>query len=51
MTYYPIQASGVVAQYPLERARQWQAITSRTAGGYMERGLNPETRRVRWEVT
>ena len=50
MTYYPIQESGAAAQFPLARMRRWQTLETRTPGGYTARGLQPEARRVHWQL-
>jgi len=50
MNYYPIQETGAAAQFPMVRARRWQSLETRTAGGHVARGLQPETRRVHWQL-
>lgn len=50
MNYYPIQETGAAAQFPMVRTRRWQSLETRTAGGHVARGLQPETRRVHWQL-
>ncbi len=50
MLYYPIQNTGAVAQFPLVRTRRWQTLETLTLGGHAARGLQPEARRVHWQM-
>lgn len=50
MTYYPIQESGSAAQFPIVRTRRWRTLETRTLGGHVARGLQPEARRVQWQL-
>lgn len=50
MKYYPIQNTGATAQFPIVRTRRWQGLETRTPGGHTARGLQPETRRVHWQL-
>ena len=50
MAYYPIQATGASAQFPIVRTRRWQTLETRTRGGHISRGLQPEARRVHWQL-
>ncbi len=50
MMYYPIQATGAAAQFPIVRTRRWKTLETRTQGGHMSRGLQPEARRVHWQL-
>lgn len=50
MTNYPIQETGAAAQFPMVRTRRWQTLETRTQGGNVARGLQPEARRVHWQL-
>jgi hypothetical protein len=50
MTYYPIQETGAAAQFPMVRTRQWRTLETRTESGHVARGLQPEARRVHWQL-
>lgn len=50
MMYYPIQESGAAAQFPMVRTRRWQTLETQTLGGHVARGLQPEARRVHWQL-
>jgi hypothetical protein len=50
MMYYPIQATGTAAQFPMVRTRRWKTLETRTQGGHVSRGLQPEARRVHWQL-
>ena len=41
MTWFPQIGSGSIAQFPLQRARKWRAISNQMEGG--ERILLPDT--------
>ncbi|HEY3439859.1 MAG TPA: hypothetical protein VGK29_03875 [Paludibaculum sp.] len=50
MNYYPIQETGAAAQFPVVRTRRWQTLETCTPGGHVARGVQPETRRVHWQL-
>ena len=50
MAYFPIQVTGATAQFPLMRTRRWRTLETRTPGGHASRGLQPEARRVHWQL-
>jgi hypothetical protein len=50
MMYYPIQETGAATQFPMVRTRRWQTAETRTVGGHVARGLQPEARRVHWQL-
>jgi hypothetical protein len=50
MMYYPIQTTGTAAQFPMVRTRRWKTLETRTQGGHVSRGLQPEARRVHWQL-
>lgn len=50
MTYYPMQETGAAAQFPMARTRRWQTLETRTLGGHVARGVQPEARRVHWQL-